>query len=323
MPYMKIVLAPMDGLADDVMRAVITQVADVDWCVTEFVRITDMLLPPKVYWRLCPELLHGSKTKAGVPVRVQLLGSDPVCLAENAARAAELGSPVVDLNFGCPAPTVNRHRGGAILLKEPELLFAIATTVRNALPADVPLTAKMRLGYEDKPLAIDCAQALEAGGICELVVHARTKIEAYRPPAHWSWIAKIKENVQIPVIANGEIWTVADYETCRADSGIDDIMIGRGLIANPDLARQIRESRGHVSKAPCGWPELVTLLNEYYAYFDHKHAPGRLKMWLKYLAMAYPEAQQLLPQIRAENNAQKLGEMLKQAQDRELVNSQV
>lgn len=311
MPYMKIVLAPMDGLADDIMRAVITQVADVDWCVTEFVRITDMLLPPKVYWRLCPELMQGSKTKAGVPVRVQLLGSDPVCLAENAARAAELGSPVVDLNFGCPAPTVNRHRGGAILLKEPELLFEIATTVRKALPTDVPLTAKMRLGYEDKTLAIDCAQALEAGGISELVVHARTKIEAYRPPAHWSWIAKIDESVKIPVIANGEIWSVADYESCRADSGIDDIMIGRGLIADPDLARKIREHRGAPAKAACGWPQMLVLINDYFSHFDHKHAPGRLKMWLKYLAMAYPEAQVLMDKVRMEKQSQVLGDMLK------------
>ena len=128
---MQIALAPMEGLVDNILRDVLTRVGGIDWCVTEFIRVNDRLLTPAYFHKLAPELLHGAHTAAGVPLRVQLLGSDPVCLAENAALACELGSQVIDLNFGCPAKTVNKSRGGAVLLKEPELLNQIVEHVRG------------------------------------------------------------------------------------------------------------------------------------------------------------------------------------------------
>jgi len=109
---MTLLLAPMEGLLDFVLRDVLTRVGGVDRCVSEFIRITGSLLPDKVFLRYVPELLNGSRTLAGVPVRAQLLGSDPVCMAENAARLAALGPEGIDLNFGCPAKVVNRHGGG-------------------------------------------------------------------------------------------------------------------------------------------------------------------------------------------------------------------
>lgn len=171
----RLILAPMEGLADDILRDVLTRAGRYDWCVTEFVRVTGTLLPRRSFSRVCPELLNGARTAAGTPVRVQLMGSDPDCLAENAARLAELQPAGIDLNFGCPAPLVNRHRGGAALLDEPELLHRIAAAVRDAVPRELPVTAKMRLGIDDTARALDCARALEAGGAQELVVHARTK----------------------------------------------------------------------------------------------------------------------------------------------------
>ena len=140
----------MEGLLDHGLRDILTRVGGIDRCVSEFIRITDQLLPARSFTRVVPELLAGSRTAAGVPVRPQLLGSDPVCLAENAARLAELRPAGIDLNFGCPAKTVNRHRGGAVLLQEPELIHAIVLAVRRAVPADVLVSAKMRLGYEDE-----------------------------------------------------------------------------------------------------------------------------------------------------------------------------
>src|SRR5574337_1053063 len=196
---MRLLLAPMEGLADEVMRDVLTRVGGYDWAVTEFARVSGTLLPARYFRRICPELSAGSRTAAGAPVPLQLLGSDPACLADNAARLAELGPAGIDLNFGCPAPTVNRHRGGAALLEEPELLHAIARAVRGAVPAAIPVTAKMRLGIRDTARSLDCARALAAGGVGHLVVHARTKAEGYRPPAHWPWIARVAEAVAIPV----------------------------------------------------------------------------------------------------------------------------
>ncbi|MDP1898266.1 MAG: tRNA-dihydrouridine synthase, partial [Sulfurimicrobium sp.] len=94
----------MEGLADQDMRDVLTRLGGIDLCVAEFVRVTHHLLTERVLLRTVPELANGGCTRAGVPVRVQLLGSDPVCLAENAASIAGMGAPGIDLNFGCPAP---------------------------------------------------------------------------------------------------------------------------------------------------------------------------------------------------------------------------
>jgi len=299
---MKIALAPMEGVVDARMRQMITAVGGIDWCVTEFVRVTDRLMPPKVFLALAPELKRGCQTASGTPVRVQLLGGDPQCMAENAARAAELGAPVIDLNFGCPAKIVNRNRGGAILLDDPELLHRIVGAVRRAVPAHVPVTAKMRLGYASTDRALDCARALASGGAAEMVVHARTRADGYNPPAHWSWIARIAEVVPVPVYANGEVWSVADWRRCRAESGVAHLMLGRGLIARPDLARQIRAAAEGRALTPLAWPELIAMISRYWqairAEVPERHAPGRLKQWVFALSRHYPEAQAFFLEIR-------------------------
>ena len=102
----------MEGVVDEILRDVLTRVGGIDWCVTEFIRVSERLLPVASFSKLAPELARGARTRPGTPVRVQLLGSDPQCLAENAALACALGAPVIDLNFGCPARTVNKSRGG-------------------------------------------------------------------------------------------------------------------------------------------------------------------------------------------------------------------
>ena len=209
-----LVLAPMEGLLDFVLRDILTRCGGIDRCVSEFIRVTNTLLPARVFQRIVPELHNGGYTLAGVPVRAQLLGSDPACLADNAGQLAALGPHGIDLNFGCPAKVVNRHGGGAALLDEPELLTRIMAAVRRAVPARMPVSAKMRLGVQDDSRAEECALALQEGGAEELVVHARTKADGYRPPAYWERIADIRAVLRIPVIANGEIWNVQDALRC-------------------------------------------------------------------------------------------------------------
>ncbi len=311
---MQLALAPMEGLVDDVLRDVLTRVGGVDWCVSEFVRVTDRLLPEICFTRLAPELRHGAQTRAGTQMRLQLLGSDPGCLAENATRAVELGAPVIDLNFGCPARTVNKSRGGAVLLKEPELLYAIVSTVRRAVPAAIPVTAKMRLGFEHTDLALDCARAIDAGGAAQIVVHARTRTDGYRPPAHWEWIARIDAEVEASVYANGEIWSVDDWRRCRALSGVDNFMLGRGLVAKPDLALMIRAERGQTSYTPLTWAQLEPLVQSFWMQvrtkLEPRHAPGRLKQWLASLALNYSEAADLFASIRRERDCDVLDRVL-------------
>ncbi|MDR3368078.1 tRNA-dihydrouridine synthase [Rhodoferax sp.] len=308
---MTLLLAPMEGLLDFVLRDVLTRVGGVQRCVSEFIRITDTLLPERVFARLVPELQHGSRTASGVPVRPQLLGSDPVCMADNAARLAAMGSCGIDLNFGCPSPVVNRHRGGAALLDEPELLYDIVSAVRRAVPEHQQVSAKMRLGLNDDTRAEDCALAIEAAGANELVVHARTKLDGYRPPAYWERVGDIRQVVKLPLVANGEIWTVADAQACRAASGCQALMLGRGMVANPGLAREIlvTQATGLVTEQPVvavpnrnnqqavllTWAQLLPLIAEFWRlvcqHLRRDQQTGRLKQWLNLLRRVYPQAQ--------------------------------
>jgi len=303
-----LLLAPMEGLLDARLRAVVTRAADYDWCVSEFVRVTGSLLPSRSFLKAAPELRAGARTPAGTPVRVQLLGSDPERLAQNAARLLELGPAGIDLNFGCPAPQVNRHRGGAVLLAEPTLLHDIARAVSVASEGRVPVTAKMRLGIRDTSLAIEAAQALAEGGAQMLVVHARTRDQGYRPPAHWAWVARIAAAVRIPVVANGEIWTLDDYLRCRAESGLVDVMLGRGALADPFLASRIRDwlAGRQGRREDDAWPRLQPLLVEYWQRVRlevaPRHAPGRLKQWLNLLQKHFPEADRLFRTVRGESD---------------------
>jgi len=299
---MTLLLAPMEGLLDFVLRDVLTRVGGVDRCVSEFIRITGSLLPDKVFYRYIPELRQGGRSLAGVPVRAKLLGSDPASMAENAARLAALGPEGIDLNFGCPASTVNRHGGGAALLREPERIAAVVAAVRRAVPGHLQVSAKMRLGYVDAGRARECALAVQEGGACELVVHARTKADGYRPPAYWEQIPAIRAAVRIPVVANGEIWTVQDAQRCRVQSGCTDLMLGRGIVADPGLALAIRAADAGQSAAPLAWPALLPHLGRFWQLvcedLDPPQRAGRLKQWLNLLRRRYPEAQAAFEQVR-------------------------
>ena len=311
---MKIVLAPMEGVVDHLMRDMLTRIGGFDLCITEFVRVVDQKLPKRVFTRLCPELLNGGKTPAGTPVRVQLLGQEPNWLAENAVRAVELGSPGIDLNFGCPAKTVNKSRGGAVLLKETEQLYRIVKAVRDAVPPSFPVSAKIRLGYDDTSLTLDNAAAIANAGASLLTVHARTKSDGYRPPAYWPWIAKIKQHVSIPLIANGEIWSAADAALCREQSQCNDIMLGRGALALPNLAQTIS-----TGAAVMPWPQVLQLLM-HYSEFEISGDKGqyyanRIKQWFSYLKLQYPEANALFSQLRVLRKSADILATLQQALD--------
>lgn len=305
----------MEGLADDILRDVLTHAGGYDWCVTEFVRVSATVLPHSAFTRVSPELKNASRTRAGTPVRVQLLGSDPQLLAGNAAQVARLRPAGIDLNFGCPTPLINRNGGGAVLLDQPDRLYRIAAAVREAVPVEIPVSAKMRLGIADASRAIECAQALEAGGVGDLAVHGRTREDGYRPPARWPWIARIRESVTVPVIANGEVWTVADYRAIRAATGCADVMLGRGAVADPLLAQRIRHSAG--SRADADWPAVAAMIDDFWSQVQAKvlphQAPGRLKQWLGLMRRNYEPAATLFTRVRALRTADEVTPVLRAA----------
>lgn len=307
---MKLILAPMEGLTDPVMRDVLTSIGDFDWCVTEFIRVTDSVLPDHIFYHYCPELKNECKTSAGTPVHIQFLGNNPEMLAKNAVRAVELGAVAIDLNFGCPAKTVNKHRGGAVLLDEPDTIYEIVKTVRDAVPSHIPVSAKMRLGYLDENHTLDNAFAIENAGASWLTVHARTKADGYTPPAYWEKILPIKNALNINVIANGEIWNNQHAQRCQQQSGCQDLMLGRGAVTTPDLSLCIRQKS---NENILQWQDLIDLQIRF-LNGDAKTEiamVGRYKQWLGMMSKAYPQAEQLWQQVKRLKSIDEIVEVLK------------
>lgn len=312
----------MEGVIDHQLRYLLTQIGGIDLCTTEFVRVTEHTLPRKVFFRYCPELLPQdarpsvnaselAQTPGSLcPVRVQLLGSNPQMLAANAVRAAQLGAPGIDLNFGCPAKTVNRHRGGACLLDDTALLAEIVREVRIAVPHNIPVSVKIRLGYQNRDSGLRNALAIEEAGANELVVHARSKADSYKPPAYWKEIAAIRRALKIPVVANGEIWNIDDFVRCREESECEDIMLGRGILACPDLALQIRAHLENKAYQRFRWHQIASMLRIFFNMtidqYPKKYLGNRIKQWLHYLQLNYPEAQVLFEKIKKERTEEAL-----------------
>ncbi|MCL2898659.1 tRNA dihydrouridine(16) synthase DusC [Brenneria tiliae] len=300
---MRVLLAPMEGVLDSLVRELLTEVNDYDLCITEFLRVVDQRLPVKSFYRLCPELHYASRTQSGTPVRVQLLGQYPQWLAENAARAVELGSYGVDLNCGCPSKLVNGSGGGATLLKDPELIYQGAKAMRDAVPAHLPVTVKVRLGWDSGDRQFEIADAVQQAGATELAVHGRTKEQGYKAEyINWAAIGEIRRRLRIPVIANGEIWDWQSAQACLAATGCDAVMIGRGALNVPNLSRVIKYNQPRMA-----WDDVVKLLQKYVRLEKQgdtgMYHVARIKQWLGYLRKEYSEAAALFGEIRALNTS--------------------
>jgi tRNA-dihydrouridine synthase C len=291
----------MEGVTDAPMRAFLTERGGFTFCVSEFLRVSQDVLPAKVFRAEIPECDAGWRTPSGTPVTVQLLGGDPERLALTAVRAVQLGTPGVDLNFGCPAPTVNRHDGGATLLKHPDRIRAIVAAVRAAVPREVPVSAKFRLGWDEMTAIHLNAERAAEGGADWITIHGRTKVQGYTPPAYWGPIGEVRRRLGIPVVANGEIWTLEDFRRCRDETGAEHFMIGRGALADPELARGIARELGlpapepePLGLTPAEWLPLLERFAQLSEPHFRKANPGsgytvrRIKQWVRMVANKRP-----------------------------------
>jgi len=254
----------MEGLTDFYIRDLLTQRGGFDFVVSEFLRISENIPPKSVFLKHFPELISQSKTFAQTPVQLQLLGGDESKLALTAQKAVDLGALAIDLNFGCPSKTVNKNDGGASLLKFPERIKKIASSVRSILPQSIPVSAKLRLGWEDPKDIYKNASAAIEGGASWLTLHARTKVQGYQPPVFWKFIGDIQKWNAIPIIANGDIWTVENFLKCRDETHCEHFMIGRGTIADPTLPQKIAS----ILKNEKTLPETPWNLNNWIEFFQ-------------------------------------------------------
>ncbi|HLK14554.1 MAG TPA: tRNA-dihydrouridine synthase family protein [Fimbriimonadaceae bacterium] len=280
-----LVLAPMDGITDAPMRALQGATGAFSFGVSEFVRVSVEVLPAKVFRREVPELRHGGVTPTGMPVQVQILGGHPERMAQTALVACRAGAKAIDINFGCPAPTVNRNDGGASLLLHPCRIREVVEAVRSAVPAQIPVSAKLRLGWDCPDAIYENAAMAAEGGADWLTIHARTRVQGYAPPVFWAPIRRVRESLGVPVVANGDIWTMDDFRRCRDETGCIHFMLGRGGLADPSLPYRIARELGLDAPEPpeTDWPRLLVALVEWVRFYESevpKWTVKRLKQWL-------------------------------------------
>jgi len=280
----------MEGVTDAPMRAYQGSVGAFTYAVSEFVRVSVQVMPQKVFRRDIPELLALSRTPTGLPVQVQILGGHPDRVAQSALNAVKAGATAIDINFGCPAKTVNRNDGGATLLQYPHRIYDLVRAVREVLPVNIPVSAKLRLGWDDIEAIFVNAEMAEKGGASWITVHARTRIQGYEPPVFWKQVGRVRKNLGIPVVANGDIWSREDFLKCQEDTGSIHYMIGRGALANPNLAVQIAYELGlpggaKDTEAEIPWRSIFECFVGYVEHYQDRVSPRtvlRLKQWLKF-----------------------------------------
>ncbi|MEO9276110.1 tRNA-dihydrouridine synthase family protein [Marinomonas sp. 5E14-1] len=298
-------VAPMEGVMDHTMRELLSSIGGMNYLVSEFVRVTQYPIPTSTFQHLVPENKNNAQTAYQHPVHTQLLGSNAKLMAESAINAIEAGATHIDINFGCPAKRVNGHGGGSVLLQNPNTLHTIMKTIRSELPESIPVSAKIRLGYEDEALLFDNVAAIEAAGTNKLTVHGRTKKDGYKPPARWEKIGEIQDRTKMLVVANGDITNITSLLKCQSISGCNHFMIGRGSLNNPfvfqdilaELNGETRNKQEH---------ELFNLFSIYTMKLQEKYDEvatlGRLKQWCGHLRFEYTSIRNNLTTLRRSNS---------------------
>lgn len=249
-----LILAPMEGVGDRCFRKAMGSIGGFDEAVTDFLRV-----PSNAHVQSLARQYQANET-APIPLAAQLMGSDPSLMAAMAQEIEARGAKRIDLNCGCPSNTVTGRGAGSSLLKDSSLLYRIAHEMVKAV--SVPVSIKMRSGYEDISLFKENLLAAQESGVCYITLHPRTKVDGYGPPARWDLIAEAKSILKIPLVGNGDILTVDDALRMLKTTGCDALMIGRGSVINPFIFHQIR---AHFSKQPYQpqWPALIRYFDVY------------------------------------------------------------
>ncbi len=289
-PYL--ILAPMEGVGDRCFRKAMASVGGFEEAVRDFLRV-----PCNAHVKSLAVVYEADEI-APIPLAAQLMGSDPELMAAMAKEMEARGAPRIDLNCGCPSNTVTGRGAGSSLLKDPDLLYTIAKAMVDAV--NIPVTAKLRSGFDDTALFKENLLAAQESGIRYLTLHPRTKAEGYGPPARWDLIAEAKSLLKIPVVGNGDILNVDDALRMLRETGCDALMIGRGSVINPFIFHQIKAHYSGVAFQE-RWDDLVEYFNVYvsqlYPEAPEKTKVNKLKQLLGFLFKGSAELQSKRPDI--------------------------
>ncbi len=299
-----LLLAPMAGLTHSALRQICSGFGGVGLLSTEMLAAKRL---PTESPRFSPYIIRTTLEK---PLSYQLLISTDQEIGPAIDVLHKLKADAIDLNMGCPAPAVGKMGAGIRLMEQPEDVRRMVAEARKR--TELPLTAKIRLGIElDEQKLLDFCGMLEDEGIDMLSVHARLKKESFARAPRWDWIARVKDRLKIPVIANGGIFTVQDAEQCLRMSGADGLMIGRGAVIRPWLFAEIaRDVYGCAIDHP-----PVSLPNVYGSFIDHlnelyrpEYRLGRLKEFTHYFARNYKFGHLLASRVQSSVSMDEAGE---------------
>lgn len=289
-----LVLAPMEGVTDRAFRTLVRSLGGCGLAVTEFVSSEAMTRDIQAAWRMA-ELDPNER-----PVSIQIYGRDPERMAQAARHCEALGADIVDINLGCPSKRVTSGCAGSALMREPELATEIFRAVQAAI--SVPMTVKMRLGWDDSSLnAPEIARAAVGEGAQMITVHGRTKTQGYKGHARWEEIRAVRDAIgDIPLLANGDIHDAESARRAMERSGADGVMIGRALMSDPwTMARIAAEWRGE-TLPDATYEERRDILLDYLDRLDTFDLPMlvRLKKVISYFSKGLPHAATLRAEIQ-------------------------
>ncbi len=227
----RVLQSPLSGVTDLVFRRLVRRYAPDSMLYTEMVNATGLH-----YVKELPQIMEVDPNET--PISIQLFDCRPDFLAEAAIKAVEEGADTIDINMGCPVNKITKNGGGSSLLRDPETAAAIVKSVSKAV--NVPVTVKTRIGWTDNEInIIQFAKRMEDSGAQMITVHGRTRAQGYNGNARWEWIKKVKETVSIPVIGNGDIFSVDAAVKCLIETGADGVMCSRGTLGYPFLVGEV------------------------------------------------------------------------------------
>ncbi len=264
----RVLQSPLSGVTDLVFRRLVRRYAPESMMYTEMVQATGLH-----YVKELPKIMEVDPNEK--PISIQLFDCRPDFMAEAAQKAVAEGADTIDINMGCPVNKITKKGGGSSLLRQPEIAEAIVIEVVKSV--DVPVTVKTRIGWNDQEITIlDFAKRMQDAGAQMITVHGRTRAQGYNGSANWEWIKRVKEVISIPVIANGDIFSVEAAVRCLEETGADGVMCSRGTLGYPFLVGEIDYFLKTGEELPSATPvQLLECAREHLqALWDYKGEKG-------------------------------------------------